>query len=323
MAGGAVMKKSQSMVALAQEYLHYRRQLGFKLQVQGWLLLKFAQYADQSGHRGPITTDLAVQWAKLPPDASAKYHADRLAVVRCFAGYRAMFDARTQIPPPDVLKRPQWRPQPYIYSDVEIAHLMRAAQQLQPSGGLRPQSYSVLFGLLISAGLRVSEALRLGRNEVDLRQGLLTIIGTKFQKSRLVPLHPSATEQLSTYTRFRDQYHPLPDSDTFLLAERGGVLPYSTVRHTFQLIRDQLGWKAGRSGRPPRIHDLRHTFACHRLLQWHRDGVDVDHAIASLATYLGHVSVMSTYWYLTAIPELMEIAVQRFERFGNSKNKEQ
>jgi integrase len=316
------MRNQKRMVELAKEYLVFRRKLGFKLRIEGYLLLKFTEYADESGHQGPITTELALRWARLPQGASPIYQARRLEIVRCFAKHRAIFDQDTEIPPDRLLGPAHRRIPPHIYSHREIRDLIEAAWKLSPIGGLRPRTYAVLFGLLDCTGIRISEALRLCRNDADLEQGLLTIRETKYYKSRLVPIHPSTTERLRTYCTFRDQYHPLPRSDAFFLSERGTALKYSTVRNTFRKISDQLGWKAAGGTRRPRIYDLRHTFACRRLLQWYRDGIDIDHAIGALSTYMGHGKVTDTYWYLTGVPELFQIAVQRFERFAHSHGKE-
>lgn len=309
------MSRSRSMTALAQEYLAYRRNPGFQLRTAGQQLLQFAQYVDSTGYRGPITTDLALQWAVLPQSASARYQASRLGVVRCFAKYRAAFDPRTEIPPDGILGPTHRRTQPYIYSNKEILDLIAAAAQLRPPGGLRPKTYATLIGLLASTGLRISEALALTRDDVSLDQGLLMVRETKFHKSRLVPLHPSTTQALRNYACLRDQYRTTALSEVFLLTERGNTLVYSTVYSTFRSLLRQLPLRTIPGSRPPRIHDLRHTFATRRLLKWHHEGVDVDHAIPALSTYLGHVKVSDTYWYITAIPELLALSGSRFEQF--------
>ena len=316
------MSTAKSMVTLAQEYLDYRRGLGFELKIEGQQLLRFAEYADQSGHQGAITTELALRWSRLPEDASRLYQAKRLEVVRCFAKYRSIFDPNTEIPPNGIFGKAHQRTAPHIYSDKELRDLLEAAAQLSPAGGLRARTYSTLFGLLASTGLRISEALRLRREEVDLEQGILKIVETKFHKSRLVVVHPSTRERLRAYARVRDQHHPIAESEMFLLSQRGRALKYSTVRDTFRSICDRLKWESNGGRRRPRMYDLRHTFACRRLLQWYRDGVDVDHAMASLSTHLGHSKVTDTYWYITGIPELMKIAAERFESFTKTNGKE-
>jgi integrase len=190
-----------------------------------------------------------------------------------------------------------------------------------PGKELRPHTFVALFGLLACTGLRVSEALKLTRLDVDWDQGVLTIRMTKFRKSRLVPIHPSTALAMREYAKLRDRFHPLPETDSFFVATQGKALSYSTAENTFiRYLRPQLSWSPKNGGRAPRIHDLRHTFACRRLLQWYKQGVNIDHSIAALATYLGHVEVRDTYWYLTGVPELFALVGARFEQFAKSKH---
>jgi integrase len=309
------MSEPTPMVHLVEEYLDYRRRLGFQLHIAGQMLQEFAHYADRIGHSGPLTTELAVRWARLPVAASPLYQAQRLEVVRCFARHRAIFDPATEIPPERLLGSAHRRTDPYIYSEAELSTLLAAARRLSSRIGLRPRTYATLIGLLICTGLRISEALKLNQGDVDWGQGTLIICESKFHKSRLVPLHPSVVTVLREYARFRDRRHPLPPTETFFVSDRGTALPYSTVRQTFRKLCKHLPLTTRSGGRVPRIHDIRHTFACRRLLRWYADGVDLDHAVAALSTYLGHAKVSDTYWYLTGIPELLDLAASRFEQF--------
>jgi integrase len=152
---------------------------------------------------------------------------------------------------------------------------------------------------------------------VDLKTGLLTIVKSKAGNSRLVPLHASTTEALRGYAAVRDRIHAHPQSDAFFLTDRGTALTYQRVTGTFRTLRRQLGWPTPLGGAAPRVHDLRHTFAVRVLLQWYESGADIDAHIATLATYLGHVNVTYTYWYLTAVPELMAISARRFEEYAD------
>jgi site-specific recombinase XerD len=195
------------MVDLAQEYLALRRQLGYALVTPGQALLAFARYADSIGHRGPVTIALAVRWAKLPQKAMPYWWARRLQIVRGFAQHRSLFEPGTEIPPADLLGPHFHRSTPHIYSNAEIRALLRAAKDLGPAGGLRCHSYVTLFGLLISSGLRISEALHLKRDEVDLQSGVLTVALSKFRKSRMLPLHPSTTQAMSNYAKRRHLLH--------------------------------------------------------------------------------------------------------------------
>lgn len=312
------MTRRPSLVALAEDYLTLRRGLGFAMRIEGAELMRFARYADAIGHRGPVTTELALAWAGLPKEADPLYRARRLDVVRRFAKHRALFDPATEIPPDRVFGPSYRRRSPHIYSEREIASLLRAAGQLGPVGGLRPQTYVTLFGLLASTGLRISEALRLTEKEVDLGAGLLTVSETKFHKSRLIPLHPSTAAALRRYAERRDNYHPLVRLPAFFLTERGTSLKHCRVLKTFRDLRRDLGWD--RLGGPPRrIHNLRHSFAVRRLLRWYEEGADIDNKIAVLSTYLGHVKVTDTYWYLTAVPELLAVAAARYEAYAGRR----
>lgn len=308
------MKHHRTMLSLAEDYLMARRKLGVALRVEGQQLLTFARYADEMGHAGPLTTALALRWAKLPQHGAPHYLSRRLGIVRRFAKYRFLFDPSTEVPEDRLLGPASRRPTPHIYGTKEIADLLRACAKLGPAGGLRPRTFVTLFGLLASTGLRISEALRLTRRDVDLDAAVLSIAETKFYKSRLVPLHASTTRALRRYAEHRDRRHPLLATEAFFVTERGTPLKYWRTFMLFDKLRAELGWQARR---PPRIHDLRHTFAVNRLLKWYRDGADVDQKIAALSTYLGHTKVTDTYWYLTAVPELLAVASGRYEReFG-------
>lgn len=307
---------SPSLLELVEDYLSLRRGLGFDLKTPGAMLIDFARYAERIGHRGPITTDLAVAWALLSRSADPAQAARRLAAVRRFARHRAVFDPATEVPPPGLLGRVPRRKQPHIYSDAEIAELLEEASLLLPRGGLRPKTYVAFFSLLVSTGLRLSEACALEPSDVDLTTGVITVQAGKFRKSRLVPLHPSATRALTRYAVQRDWCPEAPRSGCFFRTDRAPELKPDTVKKTFTRLRQRLGWTAQGRVRRPRLHDLRHTFTVRRLLAWHQDGADVDAKMLALSTYLGHVKVTDTYWYLSAVPELMAITSQRFERFA-------
>jgi integrase len=196
---------------------------------------------------------------------------------------------------------------------------MAAAGHLGSVTGLRPHPYATLFGLRACTGLRVSEALKLTRSDVDWQQGLLTVRQTKFRKSRLVPLHSSTMRALGDYADRRDRFHPVSSAQAFFLTDRGTPLSRGAVGATFGRLRKQLSWSARDGHSRPRIHDMRHTFACRRLRRWYEEGADIEHAISALSTYLGHAGVTDTYWYLTGIPDLLGIATARFESFASPR----
>jgi integrase len=219
-------------------------------------------------------------------------------------------EPRTEVPPPKLLP-PLRRAKPYLYSEEEIQRLLSAALGLRPTNGLRRWTFYSLFGLLAVTGLRISEALGMRRDDVDLDQGILTIRDTKFGKSRLVPLHPTTQEVLLRYAARRDDDPERRSSPYFFVTERGRRLLVQYVHRVFWKLSRQIGLRAPSDHTGPRVHDLRHRFAVHTLLQWYRTGEDVERRLPALSTYLGHTCVRDTYWYLSACPELLEHAARR------------
>jgi integrase len=210
---------------------------------------------------------------------------------------------------------------PHIYHEEEIVELLAAARQLGSHGSLRPLTFETLFGLMASTGLRVSEAIHLRDDDVDLKRGMLTIRQTKFAKSRQLPVHPSTVKALRHYRRQRARYVTTTDDSPFLIGSRGRLLGQPLgerqAHRVFNALRDGLGWENRGAHAAPRLHDLRHTFAVRRMMLWHADGTDIDQMMLALSTYLGHAEIFYTYWYLTAVPELMALAGGKFERFAN------
>jgi len=197
---------------------------------------------------------------------------------------------------------------------------LAAARRLGPAPGLRGAVFETLFGLIASTGLRVGEALSLRNRDVDLKAGMLSIHQTKFGKSRQVPMHPSTVDALRRYRWMRDLAgESAVDDATFFIGtrgrRRGSPLGDGQVHRVFVELRRQLGWRNRGAHHAPRIHDLRHTFVVRRIVQWQAQGVDIDQAMLSLSTYVGHAMVTNTYWYLSAVPELMALAAGRFESF--------
>lgn len=299
--------------AALDEYLSVRRALGVKLRLVGRLLKTFADFAEREG-AAVITADLALRWATQPAHVQPAQWANRLGMVRRFAQYRSAVDPRTEVPPPDLLPFRFRRPMPYLYSDEEVARLLEAARLLPPASGLRPHTYATLFGLYAVTGMRTNEPLHLDREDVDLTQGVLTVRGTKFGKSRFLPIHPSTQRALQDYAERRDALCPRPLAPSFFLTERGGRLTEWSVRWTFVKLSRQIGLRGPQDSLGPRLHDFRHRFAVKALLQWYRCEHDVEHHLPELATYLGHTHVADTYWYLTAVPELLNLVALRVEQ---------
>ena len=311
------MNADTTMQAAVQEYLHQRRQLGFALKSAGTELLRFARFADARGHRGALTQELQVEWAhEHVRRTGAVTGARRIEIVRPFAAYYRQFEVDTEIPATGILGRGHARLAPHIYTDEEVRALLDQAQRLTPFGGLRPLMYRTLFGLIAATGLRLSEALKLLVSDVDLNGATLTVRQTKFHKSRCVPLHVSVVQALSAYREQRDRSADPSAGAAFFVSRVGAALPVRTVENVFARMRSQLCWQARGDHGNPRIHDLRHTFAVRRLQHWHEAGVSIDHAMFWLCTYLGHAKISDTYWYLSGVPELMDIVGAKFERFA-------
>src|SRR6266536_5409170 len=295
-----------------KDYLRLRRALGFKLEFEGQVLPQLVAYLDAAG-TPTLTVELAVAWAELPQGVRPISLAHRLGAARGFAKYLQSVDPATEVPPCGIWPSVTRRPVPYLWSATDIARLLEAAQALRPA--LRAATHAALFGLLAATGMRVGEAIGLDRADVSLTDGVLAIRAAKFGRWRLVPLHPSATDALRSYAACRDQLCPRPRSTSFFVSSVGTSLCYGGVHRTFVQLTTVIGTRTPTSR--PRIHDLRHSFAVRSLVQWHRSGVEIDGRMAVLSTYLGHVNPAGTYWYLSAAPELMELAAARLDgRFG-------
>ena len=297
-----------------EQYLQLRRDLGWQLCEAGRLLQDFLAFAEREG-ASHVTTDLALRWAQQPAGAQPATWVRRLRVVRRFALWLSAADRRTEVPPADLLPGRYLRKRPYIYSDAEIRDLVWTAAQLASPAGLRGRNYATIFGLLAVTGMRVSEVLALDREDVDLDEGILRIRRTKFGKSRLVAVDDSTRQVLADYARERDRVVRRPAAVAFFLSEGGDRVTGWATRYNFAKVSREVGLRAPaggrRHGRGPRLHDMRHRFAVSTLLRWYRAGLDVEREIPKLATYLGHVHVNETYWYLEAVPELLELAARR------------
>jgi len=298
------------------EYLRLRRHLGFKLHEPGKGLLDFVRFLEQ--HRAPVITQaLALTWAQQPAHAQPAHWARRLSFVRAFARYRRATDPRTEIPAPGLLPFQPQRARPYLYSATEIRRLLRAALSLPcryQRGRLRPWLYYTFFGLLSVTGLRVSEARNLEVSDVDLDAAVLTVRGTKFGKTRLVPLHASTCDALAEYLRRRARHwRQRPVSSYLFVSSWGNRLDSGDIHRTFYALSRQIGLRGPSDHRGPRLHDLRHRFATWTLVRWYRAHQDPERKLPLLSAYLGHVHVADTQWYLSGSPELMREAMRRLE----------
>lgn len=300
-----------------QEYLSLRRDLGFKLQDAGKGLLDFVTFMER--HRASyITQALALAWAQQPANVQPAHWAQRLSFVRGFARHHSATDPRTQIPPPGLLPFRPKRARPYLYSDDEIQSLLRAALNMRcrfERSALRPWTYHCLFGLLSVSGLRLGEARNLELQDVDLATAVLTIRGTKFGKSRLVPLHASTCNVLADYIARRQRHWAArPVSSYVFVSSWGNRLDSGDVHRTFYALSRQIGLRGDADSHGPRLHDMRHRFATNTLVTWYRSNQDPERRLPILSAYLGHVHVADTQWYLSGSPELMREAMRRLEQ---------
>jgi len=289
-------------------YLRLRRALGFQLGRHGESLPDFVAYLE-ANRATTITVELAVAWARLPHGIKPITVDYRLSVVRGFARYLHALDPAHQIPPAGLLSAPRRRPTPYIYTPGEIADVLAAARRLRPP--LRAATQSALLGLLAATGMRSGEAMALTRADVDLVEGLITVRHAKFDRMRLVPLHPSASTALRAYAAARDRLCPTPRVDRFFVSVTGRALHRGETDAVFREITASIGLRTDAAH--PRVHDLRHAFAVHTLIDGYRNSADISALLPVLSTYLGHVEPANTYWYLSAVPELMQLAAARLE----------
>ncbi len=300
------------MSALEQtltDYLQLRRSLGHELAEAAWRLPGFVAYLD--AHGSPtVTIEAALAWAQQSEAGRVTTAGPRrMTAVRGFARYLSGIDAGTQVPPLGLMPyHARWR-QPFIYSPAQIDAVMAQARRSIDSP-LRAATYDTLIGLLAVSGLRIGEAIKLDLGDIDWAESVLLIRESKFGKSRLVPLQASSMQALQDYAQLRDQLQPRPKEPSFFVSLTRKRLSYAVVQQTFRRLIDDVGIGFGAPS-PPRLHDLRHTFAVRTLLGWYRTGEDVQAKLPSLSTYLGHREPASTYWYLSAAPELLALAAAR------------
>jgi integrase len=294
-----------------------RRALGTRLEEPAKTLNDFVTFLNRVGSEF-ITSELALQWAVKPKFVQQATWARRLSMVRGFAAWLSTVDPRTEVPAPRLLPARRRRPKPHIFTGEEISRLMAQAACMSEPRGPRALTHVTLIGLLCATGLRPAEALALDRMDADLETGILSIRQTKFGKSRFVPVSESTRAALVRYANTRDQIWPHRRTEAFFISGRGTRLQGGTARRTFARISSAIGLRppsqGGRTGRGPRLQDFRHSFATRRLIDWYRAGLDVGQELPKLATYLGHVDVNHTYWYIEAVPELLQLATERLGR---------
>lgn len=295
----------------AEEYLRLRRALGHDLADAARLLPRFVAYLDAIG-AARITTEVALIWVRRPDaDPTSSVWARRMIVVRGFARHMSGIDPTTEVPPLGLVTyRQRWRA-PFIYSPADIQALMSQVPRLIPTT-LRAATFQTMIGLLATTGMRVGEAIALDRGDIDWTEGVLVVRASKFNKTREVPLDPTALDALASYARIRDRHVQRPASPAFFVSAKGTPVIYAVFGAVFRELVATCGVGSG-STVFPRIHDLRHSFAVHTLIRWYQAGEDVEALLPRLSTYLGHRTPVYTYWYLSAAPELLSLAASRLE----------
>jgi integrase len=303
----------------AEDYLAVRRSLGFKLGTQGRVLMDFVAYLERKG-MDTVTTEVAVEWATTPAGASALWHAMRLGVARRFAAHLQLLDPGCEVPPPDLLPERHRRLPPHLFSAEDIAALMTEARRLRPS--FRAATAETVIGLLAVTGMRAGELIRLNRDDVDFTAGALAVSATKFNKSRVLALHDTTVAALRAYAIVRDQRWPGTCSPAFFMSIRGNRLSQSALNATFTALARAAGLEPAPTsrGRRPTPHGLRHSFAVTTLIEWYHADDDVQARLPALSAFMGHTQPKDTYWYLSAVPELLALASDRARRHSKARS---
>lgn len=302
-----------NLITLANEYINEKRQLGYQLKTEARYISDFAEYCEK---KGEFTIELALEWASLAPSGSSIAIARRFGMLRPFSIYLSQHTPISLVLPTRYLGPTHRRLPPYIYSVEEINQLMSATGNLIPIDGLRPHTIRTLIGLLVSTGIRPGEAVRLKCHEVDLTENTLTISNSKGWYQRIVPVSASTASELAKYRLHRIQANPLNSSGVFFELDNQQPLNIRSAEHAFKVLRKAIDIKNTLNGRLPRLYDLRHTFVCQRVLAWYKNDEDINTKVTQLSRYLGHKKVSDTYWYITAIPELMSIAADKFAKYS-------
>jgi integrase/recombinase XerD len=300
---------------IAEEYLELRNSLGHNLAEAHRLLPRFVAYLDSIG-ASTVTVEAALFWSQQPEaQPGTSVWARRMTIARGFARHMSGIDPRTEVPPVGLVTfRQRWRP-PFIFSSSDIEALKAAAEQAIPTP-LRAATVSTMIALLAVTGMRVGEVISIDRSSVHWTEGVLVVRASKFDKSREVPVAASTMAALAAYAEVRDQLQPRPRTSAFFVSMARTPVNYCSFGQTFRQLLETTGVGAESSVRP-RIHDLRHSFAVHTLVRWYRAGENVGALLPRLSTYLGHRSPISTYWYLSAAPELLALAAGRIEEAGS------
>ncbi len=295
------------------DFVTFRRLSGIESHSPIKLVVYFDRFLYQEGFQGRWPTrDVVERYMATGKHLHPGTRRKRFFLVRQFCRYLRQFEPQCYVPE-DFLPHERIPSRvPHIYTEPEIKDMLAASLELPPPGSLRPKMYFTLFGTLYTTGLRSGEAFALNLSDVELDQNLLSIRNSKFGKSRLVPISPSTSEVLLRYIEQRIRIAPAAPEHPLFINLKGRRLHRSNVELVFRKVLKRCGLRGGKGCPGPRLHDMRHSFACTRLLAWYREGKDVNALLPVLATYLGHVNITSTQVYLRATAELLEEANQRF-----------
>lgn len=299
-----------------EEYITYKRGLGYKIKIEADELRRFATYTRDISYEGSLTVDIALKWVALKPEYSRWYMARRLETIRTFAQYVCIFDPNAQMPQKGIFGKCHGKVTPYIFTEKEIYFLMEIASDLFSPDGLRSITIPTAIGLMWATGMRPGEICNLMNEDADLKNGFITIKETKFSKNRILPIHETTILKLEKYKKKRDKLRKDYSNQHFFIMTGGNSLVLRNFEYAWQIIRvhlltDTEEW----SGRPPRLYDIRHSFACNTILRWLQEGININNKILYLSTYLGHAKISDTYWYLTGTPEIMSLLTHNFEDY--------
>jgi integrase len=294
-------------------YVRLRRGLGQKFRWQERLLHAFDQFVIERDYQGSLTQELALEFATAKQETSLNHSACCYQVVRHFSDYLATFVPGTPRLDSTVLRRPKTRPPAYIFTEEQLGALLHEALHVSTIHPLRGITLHAMVGVAASTGMRISEVIRLDKEDVGLDSGVLLIKQTKFAKDRLVPLHPSTREVLCGYAAARDAAFPDVGTPAFFVNMYRKRFAKVTLQMAFLDLTRRSGLRAGLGKGRPSFHSLRHSFAVRRLVAWYKAGIDVQAMLPALATYMGHVRYTNTAYYLTATAELLGLAVEKLQ----------
>lgn len=311
--------KRKSMLEMVNEYIRYKRDTGFAFRSSAVALHSFAKFADEYAFGKPLTIPLAIQWATTS-QAGPQRHVTCIKVLKPFAEYLCIIDPRTELIPGKILGPRSPRPEPYIYSDMEIVRLMET-EAYMPKRKRCNNTFSIIIGLLACTGMRISEVLSIQRRDIDWDQKTIIVRNSKNLPLRLVPLDPSTMIQLLQFSKRWHGKQMKNGNEPFFVSLNGGFINYNIFYTAWKRLLVKVGIAKKHHGKNPRPHDLRHTFACNQLLRAYKEKRNIEVTISMLAVYFGHKSVKDTYWYLTGIPALLELSGKRFEEYIKDQRK--